>query len=309
MPLVDYATWYREQQALRERNPNISMGPVGTQGFTPYQGYQAPRFGEIDKQAAQYNKDILVAGAKGWAAGGPIGGAIGAALAAAPQIIKSGQQAWDAAKTGDPRAVSRSLAPISPIMYLHEKSGLPSWTNPLYVPTKIIGELFGGPRTRVEEKRWNALKNAGFDIPKWVAEGKDIKDTGFRKDLASDFVGFDDKGEWVNNKFAKSRNESDLTAQDVNQYAVMPETFGTMWKTASDESKTKVANIALQGGAKVREHHGTLDMQWDPQSLRVAQDILAGDIAKAPGGQAAAYWTPPQWEPPEERMRKYGKLY
>lgn len=296
MPVVDFAEWYRRQQAAAAANPNF--GAVGTQGFTPYQGYQAPRFGEIDKKAAQYNKDILVAGAKGWAAGGPIGGAIGAALAAAPQIIESGQQAWDAAKTGDPRAVSRSLAPISPAMYLHEKSGLPSWTNPLYVPTKVIGELFGGPRTRVEEKRWNALKNAGFDIPKWVAEGKNIKDTGFRKDLAPDFVGYDAQGNWVNNKFAKSRQESDMTAQDISQYAVMPETFGELWKYSDADTRNRVAQMALGGGANIREHHGTLDMQWTPESLRAAQDILAENAAKNPDARVQKRYVIPRYQLP-----------
>ena len=309
MPLVDYATWYREQQALRERNPNLNLGPIGTQGIQEYEGYQAPRFGQIDKDAAKYNLDVLKAGAQGYVAGGPIGAAISAAIAAAPQVIKSGKQAWEAAKTGDPRAVSRSLAPVSPVLYLHEKSGLPSWTNPVYFSTKLIGELFGGPRTQVEEKRWDALKKAGFDVPKWVAEGKDIKDTGFRQDLDQNFVGFDEKGEWVNNKFAKSRNESDLTAKDINQYAVMPETFGSMWKTAADETKEKVANLAIEGGAKLREHHGTLDIQWKPETLKMAQDILAGDFQRTAAGQAPAYWVPPTWEPPEERMRKYGKLY
>lgn len=160
------------------------------------------------------------------------------------------------------------------------------------------GALRPPPSTQKEDKRWRILARQGFDVPQWVKEGIDIKDSGFRKDLAPDFVGVDEKGTWVNNKFAKSRKESDLTAQDISQYAVMPETFGTLWAGASPEAQQQVAQLAADR-AKLREHKGTLDIEWDEGTKRFAQDILAGNDS----GYRPKMWVPPteRYVPPSER--------
>lgn len=307
MPYVDYNEWYRREQDRIARTKGAK--PIGTGGYEPYQGYQAPRFGQIDREMGQYTADVGKAAAKGFVAGGPAGAAIAGAIAAAPQMARSGRRAWDAAKAGDYEGVSRSLAPISPVFYVQakmggdnllEKMGAPSWTNPMKVGTKIIAELFGGPQTRIEEKRWERLKQAGFDVPKWVEEGKDIKDSGFRQDLAPDFVGKDAEGNWVNNIFAKSRNEADLTAEDVNQYAVMPETFGTLWRDSNEQAKTQVANLARENNL-LREYKGTLDVNWTPELMRRAQDILANSVAQNPEQAKRMRWSPLKknegWQP------------
>jgi hypothetical protein len=153
------------------------------------------------------------------------------------------------------------------------------------------GALRPPPKTQVEDKRWRALARRGFDVPQWVKQGIDIKDSGFRQDLAPDFVGYDEQGAWVNNKFAKSRKESDLTEQDISQYAVMPETFGSLWVDSDDQSKFQVANLARENNL-LREHHGTLDINWTPRLLRQAQDILSGAIAENPEQAKRKRWVP-----------------
>lgn len=306
MPEVDYRTWYKYQQQRAAEGKPTDIQPE----YEPV-GFQAPRYGEIDKETGQYVKDTGTAAAKGFVSGGPTGAAIAAAVAAAPQMARSGRRAWDAAKAGDTEGVSRSLAPIGPYFYMigkmkgksiAERMGAPSWTNPLNLFTKGISELFGGPRTNIEEKRWERLKEAGFDVPKWVDQGKQAKFDVKREDLGKDFVGYDPQGNWVNNKFAHSRDEKDLTAQDLQQYAVMPETFGSLWKGASQEARDQVANMALTD-AKLRERLGTLEMEWTPENLKMAQDVLAQSIEQDPNVQQRRFWVPPteKYVPPEER--------
>lgn len=109
------------------------------------------------------------------------------------------------------------------------------------------------PQTRVEEGKWKELVKAGkiteAQMPQWVRDGVDIKDAGYRNDLASDFKGTDSSGAWVNNKFAKTRNESDLTVTDIQGFA-----------SALGKSKEELQS-ALNAGA-VRERKGTIDIDW-----------------------------------------------
>jgi hypothetical protein len=324
MPYVDYNEWYRREQDRIARTKGVK--PMGTSGYEPYQGYRPESRKEQQKELTKTGKEALQGAAQGAAKGasfGPkgavVGGAIGTAVGASKGLAKGVREAWDAAKAGDSQSFYRNLAPtagvalaipgvnaaapfLASIMGLGLIPGkiLPEKYNPATIPVKIIAELFGGPRTRIEEKRWERLKQAGFDVPKWVEEGKDIKDSGFRQDLAPDFVGKDAEGNWVNNIFAKSRNEADLTAEDVNQYAVMPETFGTLWRDSDEQSKFQVANLARENNL-LREHHGTLDINWTPELMRQAQDILASSVAQNPEQAKRMRWSPLKkdegWQP------------
>lgn len=298
MPMVDYAEWHRREMARKR-----ATGVPGAVGSSTAPGvyqpeYQRQRFGEIDREMWSANKDIAIAGAKGFATGGKIGAVINAAAAAAPYYARAGRRSWDAAKEGDVEGVKRSLAPLSPAMYISAKLGnkqglLGKYTDPMYYATKTISELFGGPRTKIEEKRWDKLKRYGFNVPKWV-EDESKKFDVYRKDLPPDFVGYDKEGNWVNNKFAKSRSEKDLTGGDLGQSAAMYETFGNMWDAASQDTKKAIGDIAL-GNNQVKEFRGTLDVQWDENTLRQAQDILNRD----PGVQEAIRTGPKQYVLPE----------
>lgn len=279
MPTINYADWYRQEQERIARERGLMQPTAPGQGRY---GYQAPRFGQIDREMGDYTQEVGTAAAQGYATGGAAGAAINAAIAAAPTIARSGRRAWDAAKEGSTENVARSFAPVSPGAYLDAKlqqAGMPSWMSPFYGGTKLVSKLFGGPAPNIEKQRWDRLKAYGFDVPKpdWV----DTKDAALKaqdKTLAKDFVGYNEQGQWVNNKFANSGKDSDLKAQDIQEFATNFETFGRPYQVLSTEKRQQIMDIALQNNL-VKERKGTVDIEWTPETFQKAQDILMGDKA------------------------------
>lgn len=81
-----------------------------------------------------------------------------------------------------------------------------------------------------------------------------------RKDLASDFVGLDDKGTWVNNKFNMSRNVGDLKAKDIWGYASFGEKYGNDWFGKFNEKQREdIAQMYLDSG-NVTEGRGKIKL-------------------------------------------------
>ena len=295
---MNYVDWYRQQQQnLRAQNQMQGVGGVG-QGAPS--GFQAPRFGEIDQEIAQTSKDVLVGGVKGYAAGGQLGALVNAAVAAAPSYARAGRRAWDATKQGDTEGVQRSLAPVSPWAYVTSKLGV---RDPLtWAVTKSISRIMGGTAPNLEKARWERLKSYyGFDLPKpeWV----DTKDAALKaqnKNLAKDFVGYDESGNWVNNKFANSGKDSDLKAQDIQEFATNLETFGEEYTALPTEKKLQMMDIALRNGL-VKEQKGTVDIAWTPETYQEAANILYNDpnVQKWQSEQSKVYESPvyvPPWE-------------
>jgi hypothetical protein len=287
---MNYVDWYRQQQQnLRAQNQMQGVGGVG-QGAPS--GFQAPRFGEIESEMGDYNKDVLIAGAKGYASGGQVGALLNAGATAAPYLARAGRRAWDAAKAGDAKGISRSLAPVSPIAYLDAKlmdAGMPSWMSPSWLVAKGIGRIFGGTAPNIEKQRWERLKMYGFDVPKpeWV----DTKDAALKaenKNVAKDFVGYDESGKWVNNQFANTGKDEALRPQDIYEFATNHETFGEAYGNLPEQEKLRLMQIALDNKL-VKEHQGTVDINWTPETLQQATDILAANEAKMPGANRKVY--------------------
>jgi len=287
---MNYVDWYRQQQQnLLAQNQMKGVGGVG-QGAPS--GFQAPRFGEIESEMGDYNKDVLIAGAKGYASGGQVGALLNAGATAAPYLARAGRRAWDAAKAGDAKGISRSLAPVSPIAYLDAKlmdAGMPSWMSPSWLVAKGIGRIFGGTAPNIEKQRWERLKMYGFDVPKpeWV----DTKDAALKaenKNLAKDFVGYDESGKWVNNQFANTGKDETLRPQDIYEFATNHETFGEAYGNLPEQEKLRLMQIALDNKL-VKEHQGTVDINWTPETLQQATDILAANEAKMPGANRKVY--------------------
>jgi hypothetical protein len=164
-----------------------------------------------------------------------------------------------------------------------------------------LGAAFGmAPKTQKEEKRWNKLRDAGFEIPAWVKDGVDIKDphAGYNDKLAADHIGMTDQG-WNNNKFAQSRNEADLRPEDLLGYASPVETFGTSWTKADEGTRKNILQQALDAGA-VDEHHGTVDINWTPELKQQALGLLGKASAARPENAGRKVWVPPTngWKPP-----------
>lgn len=302
MPMADYAEWYRREQARKGQTGVPGAVGSGTAPGVYQPEYKRKGWGEVDKEFTQNTMSTAQGAASGYAVGGPIGAVVGATVGAAPGGARSARGSWDAAKEGDVQGVKRELGAVSPYMYLqgrlHKYRIGGDYLDPAYYVTKTIQELWGGPRTRIEEKRWERLKNYGFNVPKWVQEGdKSKKFDAYRKDLPPDYIGYDSQGNWVNNKFAKSRAESDLTGTDLSQSAAMYETFGSMLDKASPETKKAIGDVVL-GAKQVQEFKGTLDVRWDENTLSQAQNILNAD----PGVQEAIRNAPKQYVLPDYEL-------
>jgi hypothetical protein len=174
----------------------------------------------------------------------------------------------------------------------------------------LLGSFAHKPQTQVEEGRWKKLADQGFGVPDWVANGTDInaKGAGSRPDLAADFIGLaptagdavgigaTPEGTWVNNKFATSRDESDLRAEDIWGYASMVERFGPEYMKTSEENRRAIAQKVLDLGL-ANEHHGTIDIGESEELDNAWKDMLTAP--KSANQQIA--------ETVQDTVRRYNK--
>jgi len=128
-------------------------------------------------------------------------------------------------------------------------------------PINLIANRFATNAWMKERNRLHELQKQGLRIDttyiNQLRRGRDKKQL-FNKALAADYVGADPVEGWVNNKFAKSRKESDLVAGDITGYAFLPEKFGQKYLDADAARKNVVADWLLKAGA-VNEAKGSMD--------------------------------------------------
>lgn len=277
MPYVDYNEWYkREQERRRQLGLDGAVGALReNQVYQPYK----PSNSSIMQNQGKYALDVGTKAATGFAFGGPIG----AVVAAAPTVIKEYPKMMKGAKKsfeqGDWEAGTSQTNVISAgINTAWDKWGLPDWTNPNYGVGKLASAIFSKPRTKVEEARWKKLREAGFDVPKWV----DANDTS-------------QKGTELNPIFQQSRNEADLRPEDISQFATNYENFGQNWGALSDADRNRIMQLALDNKL-VREHKGTVDINWTPEVLTQAENIIRTAIPETEEEKqrrAKKYWVAP----------------
>lgn len=128
-------------------------------------------------------------------------------------------------------------------------------------PVTIFANRFATNAWMKERNRLHELQKQGLKIDTTYIDqlrrGRDKKQL-FNKALAADYVGADPVEGWVNNKFAKSRKESDLVAGDITGYAFLPEKFGQKYLDADAARKNVVADWLLKAGA-VNEAKGSMN--------------------------------------------------
>lgn len=166
-----------------------------------------------------------------------------------------------------------------------------------------LGKLFSPRPKNYEKDRWKRLeKYYGFTglKPDWV----DTKDAALKaqdKTLGTDYVGYNDKGQWVNNKFATTGLDSDLRPQDIQEFATNFETFGKEYQALPEEKRLQMMDIALKNNL-VQEQKGTVDIAWTPETYQQAANILFNDpnVQKWQAGQSRV-WESPSYTPAWER--------
>jgi hypothetical protein len=129
---------------------------------------------------------------------------------------------------------------------------------------RIGSNLFGGDSNawETEGNRLRDLEDKGTFISKGLLAGMP---TGGRSNsdlinpnYASDYIGYGKDNRWINNKFADSRDESDLKPEDVVNYAAFAEKYPNWFNTPLDK-RLEVAKYALDKGL-IDENRGTIDI-------------------------------------------------
>ncbi len=132
--------------------------------------------------------------------------------------------------------------------------------------------LYNPIKNYLDKDEWKKEKNAlgslqknGVFIPDNLLQGMPTKgrklDSLINKDLPEDFVGQDANGNWVNNKFAKSRDVADLQATDIVNYSAFAEKDPEWFKKPMEE-RMSVAQQALDAKA-VTEGKGTIKVDFN----------------------------------------------
>lgn len=244
----------------------------------------------------------------------PTTGADGSYMAAATSLLRSGQRfqgtsrdeqkAYEAAMAG-PRAVAAfytfggselaegfARKQWGGTMKKFDKFMMNNPASPVFVPMQT-SKLWTSDKWKTEGNRVKKLLEAGVEVPEQF-RGRMYQKRGLsKKELvnpkyAQDFQGMTADG-WVNNKFQNSRNESDMTYFDLAPYAVWAEKRNDWWKL-SDAQRRAITDRAQAAGA-VREHKGTLDVDWDKvgdidQLIKSAPGVQQ-QIARPGKGQVA----------------------
>lgn len=128
--------------------------------------------------------------------------------------------------------------------------------------SEVARALFGKSRTEVEDNRRGELEKQGIKTAVFDKGGEEkynaVKDSRY----ADDYQGYDDKGNWVNNKFVTSRDENSLTGRDIRKYAVLSQLFPE-YQNLDESKQIALADAALANATSKREHHGTFDLALD----------------------------------------------
>jgi hypothetical protein len=132
-------------------------------------------------------------------------------------------------------------------------------------PFVLASRLWTSDKWKKEGNRIKQLLESGANIPEQF-RGRMFQKRGMKKselinpNYDINFQGMTKDG-YVNNKFENSRNEADMTYETLAPYAAWAEKRNDWWNL-SDAQRRAVTDAAQKAGA-VREHHGTLDVDWN----------------------------------------------
>lgn len=123
-------------------------------------------------------------------------------------------------------------------------------------------ELFDTNKFKTEGNRLQKLIDQGINIPESLRAPMLQKKGRSKEELIEEA-----KRTGGNVKFAESRSEADLRPEDIWGYSAFFKKFGNDWLGGLTEAQRRgIAQKALDAGA-VREHHGTIDVDWGKVEL------------------------------------------
>ncbi len=117
--------------------------------------------------------------------------------------------------------------------------------------SEVARPFFGKSRTKGEETARKALAEKGIVVP----------NSGVK--------------EWENNeKFRQSRNEADLTGKDIRNAASL---YGIAGYDKLDAAKQEAISQEALNRGLVREHHGQVDINVNPEFQKYLETTMAGN--------------------------------
>ena len=123
-------------------------------------------------------------------------------------------------------------------------------------------EMFDTNKFKTEGNRLQKLIDQGINIPESLRAPMLQTKGRSKQELIEEA-----KRTGGNVKFAESRNEADLRPEDIWGYSSFFKKFGNDWLGGLTEAQRRgIAQKALDAGA-VREHHGTIDVDWGKVEL------------------------------------------
>ncbi len=173
------------------------------------------------------------------------------------------------------------------------------------IPTGFLGAAFGDRDMYLKEhRRLLGLEKDGVRVPKELLDNTRLERGRSKEALIKLEQDKINAGKYGNVEFARSRNESGLKPEDIWGYSAFFKKYGNDWLGKfSEQERRNIAQQALDRGA-VREHHGTIDVDWNkveatpkpaeatpaaaPQTkIGVSRPWSVEDIRKISGGIAA----------------------
>lgn len=150
----------------------------------------------------------------------------------------------------------------------------------------LVNKMGDKDRWKTEGKRLDDLRKRGINVPQM--EGDSLSGGRSRDQLVAIEEAKKARGQYSNVDFARSRNVADLKPEDIWGYSAFFDHYGNDWLGKKTEQERRdIAQKALSSGA-VREHHGTIDVDWGkvdaaPNSPQTAPS--SGQNIKATGGR------------------------
>lgn len=162
---------------------------------------------------------------------------LGPLAATAIGTVLAGKAGYDMSRGKKPNAPGRAQLAVS-------TGGISE------IAKKFLG-LGGGDEFKREQKRRQALRDQGFNLPQ---NETDSLSKGRSKDELVELA----KKTGGNVEFANSRDENLLGGKDLVGYSFLPEKFGKEFANASLDKRISAAQMIADAKA-AREHHGTMD--------------------------------------------------
>lgn len=162
--------------------------------------------------------------------------------------------------------------------------------------TPIVGKVIGalglnnGNKSRMEQERLTALKERGIMVPDEIIANPGIL-PGSKDMSLEERLKYAEETGLSNADFERTRDESYLRPQDIVRSAAFFEKYPD-WHNKSDEERLAIADQALKARA-VREHHGSVDIDWDlvgagpPQNTPQLQGEVPPGMVTPPNARMA----------------------